>query len=660
MNKVEAKRRIRKLKEVIEHHRYLYHVLDTQEISDGALDSLKHELEELEEQFPGLITKDSPTRRVGGQPLEKFEKVPHRSRMLSMNDVFSLEELEQWETRAVKIHDGSVAPYSVMTKVDGLAISLLYVDGQLDVAATRGDGRVGENVTQNVRTISAIPLKLKENIKGTVEVRGEIYMKKKDFEKLNKAQEKAGKATFANPRNVSAGSIRQLDPSIAARRPLTFRAWHLEGDGVMESTQQDRFDRLKKLGFPIVEHKTCKDLKEVDAYFKSLDKKRDKLAYWIDGLVVRVNRQDIYDSLGVVGKTPRGLIAWKFAPEESTTTAESVQWFVGRTGKLTPVATVAPTFIAGTTVTHATLHNADEIKRLGLKIGDTVVLTKAGDIIPKITNVLADLRTGKEKAVPLPKKCPVCDANVERRDGGVDLICTNRSCFSMERERILHAARAFEIDGLGGKTVERFVQIGLLTSPADLFTLSVDDIKDLEGFGEVSAQKLVKEISQRKQISLPAFLVSLSIPQVGEETAHALARAFGSIEDVRRATKEQLMDVQDIGEIVADSIVSFFGRPQTDELLAAYTDRGIRIQQVKKISSKLTGKTFVLTGTLTTMTREEAKSQVRALGGDVSGSVSKKTSFVVVGENPGSKLAKAQDLGVKTLSEKAFSAMLRA
>lgn len=659
VNNVETKKRIEKLKKVIEHHRYLYHVEDRQEISEAALDSLKHELFALEQQHPELITPDSPTQRVGGQPREQFSKVTHRSRMLSMEDVFSFEELEAWLKRIEKVAKEPVNNFYTMVKVDGLAVSLTYEDGVLIRAATRGDGRIGEDVTQNVRTIESVPLAMREALPGVVDVRGEIYITKKDFNTLNKQLEKAGEKTYANPRNLAAGSVRQLDPAMAAARPLRFVAWHL--DDVGQKTQTKSIAQLKELGFPVVDGTAVEGLEGVNRAFETIHKKRENYPYWIDGLVVRVDNLKQYDDLGVVGKTPRGLVAWKFPPEESTTQVKEVHWFVGRTGKLTPVATVTPTFIAGTTVTHATLHNADEIDRLDIRIGDTVILTKAGDIIPKITTVLKDLRDGSQKKIALPNVCPVCGYPVEKKDDGVDVYCTNRSCFSMERERIIHAANAFDIMGLGAKTVERFINEGLLASPPDLFQLNPDEIAPLEGFGGISANKLVNEIEQKKAITLPKFLVALSIPHVGEQTAFALASAFGSIEALQKASKEDLLLVEDVGEVVAGSIYDFFRNQLTEKLLKEYEKAGIDVKtfSVKEKKSALTGKSFVLTGSLQTITREEAEKRIRDLGGKAVGSVSKKTDYVVVGENPGSKAQKAADFGVTILSEKVFLDMLR-
>lgn len=659
MNKTEAKKRIQKLRELINRYRYLYHVKDRSEISDAAHDSLKHELYELEQQFPDLITPDSPTQRVGGEPLDKFKKVTHATRMLSMEDVFSEDEFSKWEERLAKVGGKRVQDYYCMQKIDGLAISLVYKNGVLETAATRGDGKVGEDVTQNIKTIDAIPLKLREikkTLPSTIEVRGEVFMSKKDFEQMNKALEKEGKKTFANPRNVSAGSVRQLDPKVTASRPLDFRAWNL-GD-IGQKTQEESIELLHELGFKTADGVHAKDHKAVKAFFNKTGKQREKIAHWIDGVVVRVNNHQHYQDLGVVGKTPRGLVAWKFPAEESTTKVLDVDWSVGRTGKLTPIARVEPTFIAGTTVQNATLHNLDEIKRLGLKIGDTVILTKAGDIIPKITKVLKELRSGDEKSIGAPKKCPVCGGKIERRGDQVDLFCSNKECFSMERERILHAARAFSIDGLGGKRIEHFINAGFLKTAPDIFRLEKSEIAALEGYGEKSADQIVDEIQSKKEIDLPLFIAGLGIPNVGIETAYALSDTFGSVEKLATATKDRLTAVQDIGDVVADSIIDFFASSRAKDLLEDYQDVGVVIRKPEKASQKLGGKSFVITGTLETHSREEAQDLVRQNGGNVAGSVSKKTDFVVVGENPGSKAEKAKKLGVKTLSEKEFLSML--
>ncbi len=657
MTKAEAKERIAKLREVIHEYRYQYHVLDALEISESALDALKHELKQLEDAYPELITPDSPTQRVAGVALEKFTKITHAAPMLSIEDVFSFDELKAWEARVKKVGGHVALDFYAMVKIDGLAVSLVYEDGVLVSAATRGDGLVGEDVTQNIRTIESVPLKLRGEAHGRVEIRGEVYMPKTGFAKLNREQKKKGLEEFANPRNVAAGSIRQLDSSIAASRPLAFFAWRLQ-DGIDVATQTDGIATLKKLGFATPPGAHCETVDDIRTFFESLGTRREKLNFWIDGIVIRVNNNKIFSQLGVVGKTPRGIAAWKFPPEESTTVVESVDWFVGRTGALTPVATVKATFIAGTTVTHATLHNADEIDRLGLRIGDSVILTKAGDIIPKITKVLTELRTGKEKKIALPTTCPMCGSRVERREGEVALNCTNRECFAIERERLLHAARAFAIDGLGDKVIEKLFTLNIIRIAPDLFTLTVDDLKDLEGFGEISAKKLINEIASRKHIALDQFIVALGIRHVGEETAFALSRAFGSIDAFVSASTKQLVAVPDVGERVAQSIVDFFASEYGATIVDAYRNVGITIENAKAITRVLEGRTFVLTGTLDSLGREEAKEKIRLLGGGVSGSVSKKTSYVVAGTEPGSKLADAEKLGIPVLSEAEFLRMI--
>ncbi len=681
MSKTQAKERITKLRQLIDKYRYEYHVLDKQEVSDAVNDSLKHELYELEQQFPELITKDSPTQRVGGKPLPKFEKVTHLSPMLSMEDVFSFNEFTAWQERLLKIREGNRLDYYAMLKIDGLAISLVYENGILLTAATRGDGKIGEDVTSNVKTIDSVPLSLREptdkelrNIEnnfhlsttalekirqrqGRLEIRGEVYMPKKAFDRMNSERKKLGQETFANPRNVAAGSIRQLDPSIAASRPLQFFAWRVQDD-LGEKTQAAGIEILKAYGFRPSVGRYCAHLDEVKKFFDEYAKKREKLDYWIDGVVVRVNDNAAFRELGVIGKTPRGLVAFKFPPEETTTRVEKVEWFVGRTGALTPVAVVAPTFIAGTTVIHASLHNADEIERLGLKLGDTVVLTKAGDIIPKIIKVLSELRTGKEKAVSIPKKCPICDSPVERRSGEVALVCTNKKCYAMERENVLHAARAFAIDGLGDKIVDKLLNAGLIKIAPDIFLLQPGDFLGLEGFAELSAKKLYDQIQSKKTIDLDRFIIALGIRHVGEETAFVLAQAFGSIEALAKASNDELLNVPDVGDTVAGSIHEFFNSALGKRMLTHFKEVGVEVKEAKAIKRVLNGKQFVVTGTLEKFGREEIKEKIRLLGGNVSGSVSKKTDYVVVGENPGSKADDAKRLNVKILSESDFLRMI--
>ncbi len=656
MNKSEASTRIAELRKTIDHHRHQYHVLDRQEISEAALDSLKHELYKLEQEHPDLITADSPTQRVGGKPLEKFGKVTHATPMLSMEDVFSPEEFNAWVTRIQKLTTHKIE-FFAMPKIDGLAVSLVYEDGLLKSAATRGDGKIGEDVTMNIRTIESIPLKL-ERLERT-EVRGEIYFPLKAFEAFNKKLVKEGKVAIVNPRNGAAGSIRQLDSAVAASRPLAFVAWDFVTD-VGQKTQAEEWDILQKMGFKAAPGSVlCDSDEKVLHFWNTLLKERSKLDYWIDGIVLRVNDNATFESLGVVGKTPRGLVAWKFPAEETTTIVRDIEWFVGRTGALTPVAVLDPTFIAGTTVQHATLHNFDEIQRLDVRIGDTVILYKAGDIIPKVKQVLKELRPHESQEVHIPKTCPVCGSAVVRKEGEVAVYCGNPKCFAQDSENVLHAARSFEIDGLGPQTIMALIESKILHRAPDLFILRPEDLLGLEGFAEVSAKKLVEAIAAKRTIPLARFIVALGIRNVGEETARDLAEQFGTIDAMIKASKDDLMAVPNIGEIVADSIVEFFAQKHNHELVEAYKKNGVTIERaVKREGGPLAGKSFVLTGTLASIGRDEAKEKIRVLGGQAIESVSKKTSYVIVGEEPGSKAKKAAELGIPVLSEEEFLAML--
>ncbi|MBI5370146.1 NAD-dependent DNA ligase LigA [Candidatus Uhrbacteria bacterium] len=665
MNKTQAKERVEKLRQVIEKHRYAYHVLDEQTMSDAALDSLKHELYQLEQRYPDLVTPDSPTQRVGGKPLAKFHKVKHTQRMLSMEDVFTWEEFAAWNERVLKRSELTHTNFFCMPKLDGLAVSLVYEDGLLHVAATRGDGEVGEDVTQNVRTISAVPLRLHEPrgrpLPKRIEIRGEIYLPLKAFEKLNKKLVQAGEPTLANPRNAAAGSIRQLDPAMSASRPLSFVAWDLVSD-LGQQTEEEEWNLLKELGLrPAPESVVCHSLEEVSAHWKSLHTRRDTLDFWIDGMVVRVNENALYARLGVVGKTPRGLVAWKFPAQEATTIIKRIEWGVGRTGALTPVAIVEPTWIGGTTVQHASLHNMDEIRRLDAREGDTVILYKAGDIIPKIKGVLKEMRPKVSHAVRPPTQCPVCGSVVERKSGEVVIFCTNRRCFSQDREAILHAVRAFGIDGIGPQTIAALLESRLIQRPPDMFELKPADLLELEGFAEVSANKVVEEIQKHKHIALSDFLIALGIRNVGEQTAIDLANHFGSLVTIMGASLEELQNVEGVGEVVGQSVREFFDKEHHQKLLEAYERAGVVIEHQKQHRTKkvFDGKTFVLTGTLSTLSREEAKEAIRHAGGKVTSSVSTKTDYVLAGAEPGSKFDEAKRLKVAILSEHGFLDMLR-
>lgn len=670
----EAKNRIEKLKAEINHHRYLYHVLDKPEISDAALDSLKHELARLEGQFPKLVTPDSPTQRVGGQTLPFFKKVPHRAPMLSLEDVFDEGEFTDWIGRISKLAPNEKLEFFGELKIDGFAVSLVYTTSIFTIGSTRGDGQTGEDVTENLKTIEAIPLRLREpkeseikNIgldparviktvkSGEVEVRGEVFMTKSVFEKINREQKKRGLAEYSNPRNTAAGSIRQLNPALAAQRKLDFLAYDLVTDlGQTEHSQEH--DLLKVLGFKTDKYADkLSGAAAVKKFWEAIKKQREKLAWEIDGLVVSVNKNQTYAKLGVVGKAPRGAVAFKFPGKESTSKVKDIVVQVGRTGVLTPVAILEPADIGGVTVTRATLHNEDEIRRLDVRVGDTVIVQRAGDVIPDVVRVLTNLRSQNAKEFHFPKKCPVCGQTVMRAEGEAAHRCVNKNCPAQHREGLYHfvSKKAFNIIGLGAEIVDKLVDAGLVKTAADFFGLKPKDLLELEGFAEVSANKLIASIQKSKKISLARFIYSLGIIHVGEETANLLAMYFGDLKDLMFSSVEGLQKVPGVGEKAARSIKNWFDFKDNQHLIAKL-DNVVEIQKMPKVAKKLAGKTFVFTGTLETITRDAAKEKVRLLGGDVSSSVSKETDYVVAGENAGSKLDKATELGVKVLSEREF------
>lgn len=687
LTKSEAAKRIEKLRKEIDRYRYRYHVLNNLDISEAALDALKHELYRLEQQFPDLITPDSPTQRVAGEASKGFVKVRHAIPMLSLEDVFSREEADEWLARLKKLRPRSAFEFYAEVKMDGLAVSIIYEDGILARGVTRGDGRIGEDVTHNIRTIEPLPLKLRapsaeevkkflkkhhdtvdekkvrialENQAGRIEVRGEVYMMRKQFAELNKRLKAKGLSLLANPRNASAGAIRQLNPKIAAERKLSFLGWQLLGD-LGTTTHEQAHDLLALLGVPTNPlNRLCRDLDEGEEFYEEVGKKRDRLPYQIDGIVVNVNDDALFVSLGVVGKTPRAAMAWKYAAEQGTTMVRAIHVSVGRTGALTPVAVMDPVQLAGTTVTHASLHNEDEIRRLGLKVGDTVIVEKAGDIIPKIIKVLPNLRTGKEKEFRMPKECPICGSPVKRKEGEVATFCTNPRCFSQKLAGLLHfvGRLALDIRGIGEKIAEQLLQKGLVQEPADLFKLAPGDLLALEGFAEVSSKKLAAEIQEHRRVALDRFINALGIRHVGEETARDLSKHFGSIEKLRQADKETLRPVEGIGEVVAEAIIEFFH----DRHEAARLDHLLEVLEVEHAAKTergpLAGTSWALTGTIESMSREEAKEKIRALGGEVSETVSKKTTYVIVGAAPGSKYDKAKKLGVGILDEGEFLAKI--
>ncbi len=675
VNRKSAQERIRHLREVINHHRYLYHVLDLQEISDEALDSLKKELFDLEGQFPDLVTPDSPTQRVGGEPLKEFKKVVHATRMNSLNDAFSKEDMVAWISRLTNFLGGErAAEFYCDLKMDGLAVELVYRGGILMQGSTRGDGLVGEDITQNIKTIEAIPLVLESKKERPEEliVRGEVFLTKKEFDLINREQKKRGEKIYANPRNVAAGSLRQLNPKITASRKLNFYAYAVAGSGKehvrMYPTRESEYAALNALGIRTnPEGKVVHSLDEVFKFQEKWVKQREKLAYEIDGIVVSINDNRMYVAAGIIGKAPRAGVAYKFSPREATTVVEDITVQVGRTGALTPVAVMRPVGVGGVMITHASLHNADEIERLELKIGDTVIVSRAGDVIPQVTKVLKELRTGAEKEFTMPKRCPVCghstirQALSEEARKGAATVCPNRRCPAKNLRAIAHAVNAFEIYTIGPKIIARFKDEGLISDASDILKLKKEDIESLDRFGEKSAENIVRSIQNHKRISLSKFIYALGIPHVGEETAIDLATHFGSLEKIMRASIEEIDTIPNIGGAVARSISEYFADSHNREYVERLLSAGAEIihEKPKKTSGPLQGKKVVVTGTLESLSREEAKEAVRAAGGDWVVSVSKNTDYVVVGAEPGSKFEKAKKLGVKILDEKDFLELLK-
>ncbi len=663
MKKPEAKSRIEKLKELVNHHRYLYHVQDRQEISDSALDSLKKELFDLEQEYPKFITADSPTQRVGGKPLPEFKKVSHRERMLSLNDAFSKEDMHDWLGRISKLlteQEKAQLDFYAELKIDGLAIELEYDDGSFKQGSTRGDGSIGEDITQNLKTVEAIPLTI--DYKKNLVLRGEVFISKKEFEAINKIQTQKDLPLYANPRNIAAGSVRQLDPKITASRKLDSFAYDIVA-GVETKTHEQRHEELKKIGFKTNTHnKYCKNLEEVFYFYEHVGKIREKLAYEIDGVVVIVNNNALFEKLGVVGKTPRGAIAFKFAQSQATTIIEDIKIQVGRTGAMTPVAWLKPVQISGITVSRATLHNEDEIRRLDVRLGDSVIVGRAGDVIPDIIKVLPELRTGKEKHFKMPTHCPSCETKLEKSETEVLWRCPNVDCVARSRRQFYHfvSRPAFNIDGLGPKIIDRLLDEGLAQDPADIFSLKEGDLAQLERFGEKSAENVVAAIQEKKELPLSRFIYALGIRNIGAETAVDIAEHFGSLEKLRQAKLEDFDAIANIGPIVAKSVHEWFAQKDNQKFLDKLLKAGVKPKNPpKKAAGKLAGKTFVFTGTLDSIERESAKEKVRALGGQISESVSAKTSFVVVGSEPGSKAEKAKKLGVKILDEKEFLELIK-
>ena len=690
----EAKERIEKLRAAMRRHDHLYHVLDRPEISDEAYDALLRELRMSEEKYPELVTSDSPTQRVGGKPATEFKKTRHKVPQWSFDNVFDFEELTKWDERVRKlVKENQKAKnipieYVAEMKIDGLKIVLTYENGVLVRGATRGDGVIGEDVTGNIRTIRSIPLSLSEPV-DLVAV-GEVWLPNRELARINEERKKNNEPVFANTRNAAAGSLRQLDSRIVAERKLDSFAYDIDAlqlrtknqeprtKNEEPTTQEEELRMLERFGFKVnPHHRVCNNIEEVEEFYTEWTKKKGKQEYGIDGIVVKVNSREVQDALGYTGKSPRFGIAYKFPAEQTTTKVEDIFIQVGRTGALTPVAALAPVRVAGSTVKRATLHNEDEIKRLDVRIGDTVILQKAGDVIPEIVRILPEFRTGKEKKFVMPKKCPVCGSLIERVAIGSQHLksniknltssqsaahyCTNKKCFAQEMENLIHFAskKGMYIDGLGEKIVEQLIVEGLVLDPADFYELSFDDLKPLERFAEKSAANLIQAIEKSKKVALPKFLFALGIRHVGEETAELIAEHFGALAAIRAASVDDIDAIEGVGEVMARSLYAWMHERKSSALLDRLL-KHVRIENQKsKIKNqKFFGKTFVLTGTLSSLSRDEAKAKIKSLGGKVTSSVSAKTDYVVAGEDPGSKYETARQLGVKILDEEEFRKMM--
>lgn len=676
MTKQEIKQRIEKLKNEINKYRYYYHVLDESLISDEALDSLKYELAELEKQYPEFLAFDSPTQRVGGKPLEKFHKVRHRVTQWSFNDAFDPQEIREFDQRLKRFlakGEKKQIDYTGELKIDGLHVVLTYEKGIFVAGATRGDGVFGEDITLNLKTIESIPLRLERKVDVIVE--GEVFMTKDVLEKLNRQRTKQGEDLLANPRNAAAGAIRQLDPKIAAERRLDCFVYDLSrANFPLPETQLEELKLLTRLGFKVNKnYRYCANIDEVIRFWQDCKNKRQSQNYWIDGVVVKVNERLLQERFGYTGKAPRWAIAFKFPPEQATTVVEDIKIQVGRTGALTPVAYLRPVKIAGTTVSRATLHNEDEIKRLGVRIGDTIIIQKAGDVIPEVVEVLPKLRTGKEKKFFLPKKCPICGGSTYRKPGEAATYCGNPKCYAIEKEKLIHfvSKKGLNIEGLGEKIVEQLMNEGLISNFADIFRLKEGDLEALPRFAEKSASNLIEAIRLGKKATLSKFIYALGIRYVGEETAVFLAKRIGK-ETLKKALSvgeflkimknfnlEELRDIEGVGEKVAESIFNYF-KDKKDNLKVLEELANFHLElEIERFGGVFAGKTFVLTGALSSMSRDETKQKIRSLGGEVSSSVSSRTDYVIVGETPGSKLAKAKELKIKTISEKEFLEMIK-
>lgn len=662
--------RAEKLRELINDYRYNYHVLDKSIMSEAAADSLKHELSQLETEHPELVTPDSPTQRVAGAPLPGFKRIRHSGRMLSLNDVFNEGEFTAWVNRTVKLSGADGFELFADLKMDGLACALVYEDGLLTQGITRGDGFIGEDVTANVRTIESIPLRLRraEGYEGFLrrrtEIRGEIVMYKEQFEKLNAEREQKGLPKFANPRNLAAGTIRQLDPKLVAARPLEFHAYDLLREIPAETpTNEFIYEALRQLG--LIANKEAKKLnsaKEVMDFAVYWEDRRKKLPFNTDGLVVKVNDRRLQARLGVVGKAPRGAVAFKYPAEQATTKVKDIFVSIGRTGSATPVAMLEPVVVAGSTVQMATLHNEGEVHRKDIRIGDTVIVQKAGDVIPEVVEPLTKLRDGSEKRFVMPKNCPDCGTKlVKAKETEAIWRCPNNACPSRSWKQVQHFASkdALDIEGLGEKNVIALLQAGIIKDASGIYSIKKDDLLKLERFADISASKLVKAIQDKKQPPLARFIYGLGIRHVGVQTAIDLAAHFKTLERLSLATIDELSEVEGIGEVVAEAIVEWFSEPRNKKLLDKFRGFGVEPEKAKEIQGPLSGLSFVVTGTLESMSREQAAERIRSLGGTFQSSIGKETDYLVVGANVGaSKLTKAQKLGTKQIDEAALLRLL--
>ncbi|HDX8835429.1 TPA: NAD-dependent DNA ligase LigA [Klebsiella oxytoca] len=656
--------KLTELRTTLRHHEYLYHVMDTPEIPDAEYDRLMRELRELEAQHPELITPDSPTQRVGAAPLASFSQIRHEVPMLSLDNVFDEESFLAFNKRVQdRLKNSDDLTYCCELKLDGLAVSILYENGLLVQAATRGDGTTGEDITSNVRTIRAIPLKLRgDNIPQRLEVRGEVFLPQAGFEKINEEARRTGGKVFANPRNAAAGSLRQLDPRITAKRPLTFFCYGvgvLEG-GELPASHSARLQQFKFWGLPVSERvKLCHTPEEVLTYYRKVEEDRPNLGFDIDGVVIKVDSLALQEQLGFVARAPRWAVAFKFPAQEQMTFVRDVEFQVGRTGAITPVARLEPVHVAGVLVSNATLHNADEIERLGLRIGDKVVIRRAGDVIPQVVNVVLSERPEETREIVFPTHCPVCHSDVERVEGEVVTRCTGGLiCGAQRKESLKHfvSRRALDVDGMGDKIIDQLVEKEYVHTPADLFQLTPGKLTGLDRVGPKSAQNIVDALEKSKETTFARFLYALGIREVGEATAAGLAAHFGTIEALEQASIDDLQKVPDVGIVVATHVRNFFAEESNREVIAQLRKEGVRwpapvVVNAEEIDSPFAGKTIVLTGSLSQLSRDDAKAQLVALGAKVAGSVSKKTDLVIAGEAAGSKLAKAQELGIAVIDE---------